>query len=126
MQNRIGDSELEWFSWVHVMTTIRIRRLKRPFRDRFSHYPIMLDGREVARLGWGETAEFNVEPGTHRIHISQWLVPECSETVDIVPTDELVSVEVAPAISAIRAALHVRQLGQRPWYTLTVTEHTSE
>jgi hypothetical protein len=48
---------------------VRITRVAAPVRDRLRSYPIELDGEVIGALRSGKRADFNVEPGHHRLRI---------------------------------------------------------
>lgn len=50
-------------------TILRLTRLVVPFRDRFRSYRVVIDGRRVGRLPFGETREFEITSGEHALQV---------------------------------------------------------
>jgi hypothetical protein len=48
---------------------VRVTRVTAPVQDRLRSYRVELDGIVVGKLGSGETTDFDVAPGHHRIRI---------------------------------------------------------
>ena len=48
------------------MATICISR-DSVFRDRFRDYRVLLDGREIGRIGNGQEKRFEIDPGQHQL-----------------------------------------------------------
>lgn len=48
------------------MSSITIQR-NREYNNRFRSFRIFIDGREVGKIGHGETKTFTVTPGAHRV-----------------------------------------------------------
>jgi hypothetical protein len=48
---------------------VRLTRVAAPVRDRLRSYKVELDGRIVGRLRSGESTDFTVEPGHHRLRM---------------------------------------------------------
>jgi hypothetical protein len=52
---------------------VRLTRVTAPVQDRLRSYRVELDGTIIGKVGAGETTDFDVEPGHHRIRIrSSW------------------------------------------------------
>jgi hypothetical protein len=49
------------------MATVRIRRDTSPFNDRLRAYRVVVDSRELGRLGWAQTIDLPVELGAHQL-----------------------------------------------------------
>jgi hypothetical protein len=50
--------------------TLRVNRVATLWRDRLRKYKVLLDGEEVGEIANGETAEFPVSPGHHRVRMA--------------------------------------------------------
>jgi hypothetical protein len=48
---------------------VRLTRVSAPVQDRLHSYRVELDGRIIGKIGAGETTDFDVEPGHHRLRI---------------------------------------------------------
>lgn len=48
---------------------IELRRVAGKWADRRRAYRVIVDGGEVGRLGNGESASFEVAPGSHELHL---------------------------------------------------------
>src|SRR5215469_9674168 len=49
---------------------IRLHRQQVPWRDKFRKYRVRIDGEYVGRIAQGETQEFSVRPGEHRVRLT--------------------------------------------------------
>jgi hypothetical protein len=49
---------------------IRVHRQEMPWRDRYGKWRVLVDGRRVGVIANGETREFRVSPGVHRVRLA--------------------------------------------------------
>jgi hypothetical protein len=55
-------------------SVIRMHRQDGYYRDRLSNYRVRIDGSPVGRIAQGETKDFFVPPGKHRVRLTiDWL-----------------------------------------------------
>jgi hypothetical protein len=48
---------------------VRLTRVSAPVRDRLHSYRVELDGKVIGKIRSGQSTDFNVEPGHHRLRI---------------------------------------------------------
>ena len=76
--------------------TVRVTRAPEGFADLMRSYAVVLDGHEVAKLRRGESWEFRIRPGIHRLQMRiDWSgSPELEFTV---AADHVAAFTCAPA-----------------------------
>lgn len=52
------------------MGSVVVRRIESGSRDRFRSYKVFIDDREVGKLKRGESATFELSPGTHTVQVA--------------------------------------------------------
>lgn len=88
------------------MARIAIHRVNARWQDRFRDYRVMVDGREVARVGNDSSASVSVDPGTVDVQLQ---VDWCrSPTVRLdVGADETVHLECGPNANPLLALIYI-------------------
>lgn len=88
------------------MSRIVVRRVKAAWQDRIRDYRIFVDGKEVARVANGSSAEIPVEPGTHSIRLKiDWC--QSKEVRISVNAGKVAQLECGPNATPLLALLYI-------------------
>jgi hypothetical protein len=94
------------------MSQIAIQRAKSRWQDRNRDYKVIVDGREVARVGNGEAATVGVEPGRHTVYMAiDWGRSKPLE-VTVAP-EQAVQLECGPNVKPFLALVYAVVLFRR-------------
>ena len=68
-----GDAFSRWICEPGPMTEatarVTLRRLRRPVADVLRAYRVLIDGAEVGEIRRGQTVDYDVAPGAHKVHL---------------------------------------------------------
>jgi hypothetical protein len=94
------------------MSQISVQRAESRWHDRIRNYRVVVDGREVARIGNGGTATVTVDPGWHTVYMAiDW---GRSKPLDVnVGPEQVVQLECGPNVKPGLALVYALVLFRR-------------
>jgi hypothetical protein len=94
------------------MATLIIRRQKTKWQDKFRDYGVLLDGREVSRIGNGDEIQLPIQAGSHLVQLKiDWCYsPELRINA---AQDEKIYVECGPNSSPLTVLLYITLLRKK-------------
>jgi hypothetical protein len=97
------------------VSVISVTREGRPLRDRLRQYRVLIDGQYVGRLPFADTADFDVQPGSHTVQIRIDWTGSPEVAVDV-RENEVLALRCRPSHGPFLAILDL--IGRERWVVL--------